>query len=179
MTTAHESVVYDIEDFKVWALLTDLSGAPTYSATAVDVPGISAVSLQPNLVTSELKGDSKIIAKKGRIDRFNFSATYGKIALDALPVFLGGTTVDGTGNAKWSIHGTNSLPYFKAAFRVLDTEVGDIHVVAYKCQVNGGTLLDQSSDNFGQPKIEFEGIPTHADDSLFLDILFEDVASSL
>lgn len=173
--TTHESVVYDVEDFKVFPLTADTGGAPTYGA-AVDVPGIASVSMDPNLVTAELKGDARIIAKKGRIDRFNFSATYGKIALDVLEVIIGGAAADGTGNASWAISGSNSLPYFKAEFRILDTDIGDIHVVAYKCQATGGTLLDQSSDNFGQPKVDFEAIPTESDDSL-VKFVFNDVAA--
>lgn len=172
--TVHESVVYDVEDFKVAPLLTDVTGAPTYGAWK-DVPGIAEVSMDPNLVTGELKGDAKIIAKKGRIDRFNFSATYGKLSLDAMAIMVGGAVTDPTGTtAKWSIGGTNSLPYFKAGFRILDADVAAVVVVAWKAQVTGGSLLDQSSDNFGQPSIDFEAIPCTSDSSLFLDINFSD-----
>ena len=176
--TTHESVVYDVEDFKVAALLTDTTGAPTYGVWK-DVPGIAEVSLDPNLVTGELKGDAKIIAKKGRIDRFNFGATYGKLSLDALGVMVGGTTTDNAGNAKWSMPGTNSLPYFKAGFRILDSDVGSVIVIAYKCQVTGGSLLSQSSDNFGQPSIDFEGIPCTSDSTLFVEIGFYDAVTNV
>lgn len=176
--TVHESVVYDVEDFKITKMLTDVTSAPTYGSW-VDVPGIAEISLDPNLVTGELKGDAKIIAKKGRIDRFNFSATYGKLSLGALEVFVGGSTTDGTGYAKWTIGGTNSLPYFKAAVRILDADVADVHIVAHKCQVTGGTLLDQSSDNFGQPSIDFEAIPCTSDPTLFVDVLFHDSVTAL
>lgn len=178
MPTAHETVVYDVHDFKVWALLTDsVSGSPTYDA-AVDVPGVAEVSFDPNFIANELKGDAKIIAKKGRIDKFNFSATYGRVALDALEVFMGGTVSDGSGFARWRFPASNSLPYFKAAFQISDAEVGDVHVTGFKCQVTGGTLLNQSSDEFGQPTIEFEAIPT-SNDSLFVDIEFFDAVTPL
>ena len=177
--TAHESVVYDIHDFKVRAMTADTGVAPTYAGTQFDVPGISACSMQPNLVTAELKGDAKVIAKKGRVDRFNFSVTYGRIALDVLPIFFGGTVTDPVGGSKWSFPGVNSLPFFKASFQISDAEVGDVHITAFKCQVTGGTLLDQSSDNFGQPKIDFEAIPCNSDDDLFLDIDFLDAVTAL
>lgn len=171
--TAHESVVYDVEDFKVAAMLTDVSGAPTYGPWK-DVPGIAEVSLDPNLVTAELKGDAKIIAKKGRIDRFNFSATYGKIPMDAMAIMVGGTVSDVAGGSKWKLGGTNSLPYFKAGFRILDADVSSVIIIAYKAQVTGGTLLDQSSDNFGQPSVDFEAIPCTADSELFVEVSFWD-----
>lgn len=183
MPLTHESVVYGVTDFKVAKLLTDpSSGSPTYGAS-VDVPGIDSVSLDPNLITAELKGDGKVIAKKGSIDKFGFSSTYGKLSLDALAAFVGGTVTDAgvTPNqtSKWVINGKNSLPYFKASFQILDTDIGDIVVVAHKCQVTGGSLLSQSTDNFGQPTIDFDAFPTNANDALFVDITFNETATTL
>lgn len=174
MPTAHESVVYDVHDFKVYALLSDALGAsPTYD-NAVDVPGIAEVSLDPNLVTAELKGDAKVIAKKGRIDKFNLSATYGKIALDVLAVIIGGAVTDGTGSAKWSVGGDNSLPYFKAVFVINDASVGQVKVTLYKAQLTGGTLLGQQTEQFGQPTLQCEGIPAEGDPTYFFEVEFLD-----
>lgn len=161
MSLAHETVVFDVLDAKVYALLTDPVGAsPTYGA-AVDVPGIADVSVDPNMVTAELKGDSRIIAKKGRIDRFNFSATYGKFSTDVLGVILGATTtVTGSTNVRLRSASPAPLPYFKLEFKIEDLDVGvaDLHCTLYKCQLTGGTLLGTSSDNFGQPTMQGEAI---------------------
>jgi hypothetical protein len=164
MTAAHETVLYDVHDFKVYALLTDATGAsPTYGA-AVDVPGIAEVGLDPNLVTKELKGDARIIAKKGRVDRFNLKATYGKLSLDVLGVILGGQVFDlGSGSseeARWDLSSPAPLSTFKAEFKVDDLDIGlaTVHVILYKCQLTGGTLFGQKSDDFGQPSMDLEGI---------------------
>lgn len=179
MPTQHETVVFDVHDCKVYKLLTDNAGSsPTYSS-AVDVPGIAEVSLDPNLLTAELKGDAKVIAKKGRIDKVNLSATYGKLALDVLGVVLGGTNTDQAGSARWRLAGTNSLPYFKIVFVINDADVGQVKVTLYKAQVTGGTLLGQSSDQFGQPTMQVEGIPALGDDNYFIDIELLDVAEVL
>lgn len=178
MTTARESVLYDVNDFKVAALLTDVTTAPTYSSTK-DVPGIAAVAMQPGIKSAELKGDAKVLARKGNVDRWTFSCTYGKVALDALVVFFGGAATDGTGKVTYSLPGVNTLPYFKASFSILNADVADAHVVAHKSQVTGGTVLDQSTDAFGQPKIDFESIPCISDDDLFVDIEFYDTATPL
>lgn len=169
MPIAHETVVFDVHDAKVYPLLTDASGAsPTYGP-AVDVPGIAEVSIDPNIVTAELKGDARVIAKKGRTDRLNFSATYGKLALDALQVILGGTITDGgTGTdetSRYRLASPASLPYFKIAFSIEDVDlgIGNLTVTIYKAQLTGGTLIGSSTDNFGQPTFDAEGIALNGD----------------
>lgn len=168
MALGHETVIYDVHDFKVYPLTADTGASPTYGA-AVDVPGIAEVSANPNLVTAELKGDARVIAKKGRIDKITGSATYGKISLDVLEVILGGSVVDtGETSALYRLLGNNSLPYFKVEFKIEDVELGlgDVHTRLYKCQLTGGTLLTGTTDSFGQPTLEFEAIPLDSNDQL-------------
>lgn len=177
-----ETVVFDVHDFKVWALISDTaeSASPTWSSVAVDVPGIAEVSLDPNFITAELKGDAKVIAKKGRIDRFNLSATYGKLAQRVLQVILGGDIIDGTAGAtRYRTKGRNSMPYFACAFTIEDADVGMVRVILYKAQLTGGTLINQSTEEFGQPSLEAEGIPCDSDDELFFDVDFLDTAVPL
>jgi hypothetical protein len=168
MPVPHETVTFDVHDFKVYPLLTDTGASPTYGP-AVDVPGIAEVSLEPNFITAELKGDAKVIAKKGRIDKFNISATYGKVSLDVLEAILGGAVTDNAStDSTWELLGTNSLPYFKAAFKIddLDSGLGTLAVTLYKCQLTGGTLISGQTDEFGQPEMEIEGIPLASNDVL-------------
>lgn len=158
---SHETVVYDVHDCKVYPMLTDVAGsAPTYGP-GVDVPGIAEVSVEPSFANSELKGDARVMAKKGRVDKMSFSATYGKVALDVLKIITGGTIVDIEDvSAEWFLTGDNSLPYFKLEFKISDVDLGlgDLHVTLYKCNLTGGTLLGGSSDEFGQPEMELEAI---------------------
>jgi hypothetical protein len=180
MPLAHETVVYDVHDFKVYALTDDSGASPVYSA-AVDVPGIAEASMDPNFLTAELKGDARIIAKKGRVDKFTCSATYGKVSLDVLNTVLGGTITDtASSSARWRLLGDNSLPYFKAEFKIqdVDTGLGDLHVRLYKCQLTGGTLISGQTDEFGQPTMELEAIPTDTSD-LLVDVELLDVVTAL
>lgn len=166
MPAAHESVLFDVHDFKVYPLTADTGASPTYG-DAVDVYGIAEVGLDPTLVTAELKGDGKVIAKKGKMDRVSSSATYGRLSADVLAVILGTTTTDvSETQARARILAGTSLPYFGAAFVIEDADNGieDVVVTLYKCQVTGGSLLGQSTDNFGQPSFEFEGIGLAATD---------------
>lgn len=161
MPLSHSTVVFDVNDAKIYPMLTDTVGAsPTYGA-AVDVPGIAEVSAEPNLVTAELKGDATVIAKKGRVDRINFSATYGKLSLDALKVLQGGVTGDtASTQSTYRLSAPAPLPYFKLEFQVqdLDLGLGSLIVVLYKCQVTGGTLINTSSDSFNQPSFTGEAL---------------------
>ena len=168
MPLTRETVVYDVHDFKVYPLTDDSGASPTYGA-AVDVPGIAEASMDPNFITAELKGDARIIAKKGRIDKMTVSATYGKISLDVLNTVAGGDiTEDGEVSTDWTLLGNNSLLYFKSEFKIEDVEegLGDLHVILYKCQLTGGTLITGSTDEFGQPTLELEAIPADSHDKM-------------
>lgn len=179
MAASHETVLFDVDDFKVYPLVDDTGASPVYG-TAVDVPGIAEVGLDPNLLTAELKGDGgRVLAKRGKIDRFNFSATYGKLDLDALEVLIALQVEDFGSDAGEVARGRykagTQLPEFLAAFQVLDVEgsLGALTVVAYKCQVTGGTLLGQSTDEFGQPTVDFEATGLQSTDAEWTDVMLD------
>jgi hypothetical protein len=177
VVTPTETVLYDVSDFKVYALTADTGASPTYGA-AVDVPGIAQVGLDPNFLTAELKGDAKIIARRGRVDKVKIAATYGKLSQTVLAIIMGGTVTSGSGTSGYLLKGTNSLPYFKCAFTITDADVGSVNVTLYKAQLTGGTLISQQTDNFGQPTMDVEGIPLTSNDNMFA-IDFYDALTAL
>jgi hypothetical protein len=141
----------------------DGSGAsPTYGA-AVDVPGINSISVDPNIVSAEIKGDGgKLIGFKSRIDRMNCSVGYAQLSLDVLEVLTGQTMTTGTDNE--IPFDTDELPKFKLECQILDTadDVGDVHLILYVCRMTGGTFLGQSSDAFGNPTFDLTAFsPQH------------------
>lgn len=172
----HRTVFFDVHDAKVYSLTDDTGASPTYGS-GFDVPGIAEVGLDPGLITAELKGDARVIAKKGRVDRFALTFTYGKLSLDVLEVMIGGTVTDGepsANDARWALQGDNELPYFAFRFKIedLETGIGDLHVTLWKCQITGGTLIGSSTDNFGQPTGQLEAIPAESNDELIqVDLL--------
>lgn len=160
MPAPNETILFDVHDFKIYPMTANTGASPTYGA-GIDVYGIAEVGLDPTLVTAELKGDGKVIAKKGKLDRLSASATYGRLSGPVLDVLLASTTSEVSAtHARTRLEAGNSLPYFGAAFVIEDADNGveDLVVTIYKCQVTGGSLLGQSTDNFGQPSFEFEGI---------------------
>lgn len=186
MAALTSTIVYDVTDFRVWPLTADDgSASPTYG-TGVDVPGIAEVSLDPNISSAELKGDGTTIARRGRTTGFTLSATYGKVDVNVLKTLLGGSTsTGGTANTEW-INWTlksseASTQYFRAAFQVLDVEVGLAAVTVYlnKCAVTGGTLMNQASESYGQPSVEIGAIqPNHATTPM-IEVRLEESATTL
>jgi hypothetical protein len=184
-----ETILFDVHDCKVWPMLTDVVGAsPTYGA-AVDVYGISQVGIDPNMVTAELKGDARVIAKKGRLDRVNINATYGKLSFDVLDVILDATvTAGGSGSAETStvtLQGGIPLPYFKFAAQIqdVDTGIGDLTIIAFKCQITGGSLVGVQTDQFSQPNFTAEGISVdgtiHALPGVIADMIIHETLTAL
>lgn len=156
MTVAHESILYDIEDLRIWHMATDASNAsPTYSA-GVDVPGVSQVSLDPTITANSLKGDGRTMASRARLDDFAFKATYGEAALDVLAVVLSSSVIDDAHRAHLPIVLPKATGLFAVRFVITDVDLGldALVVTAFKAQLSGGTLLGSSSDSYSQPALE-------------------------
>lgn len=162
MAANKSTITFDVHDCKVYSITADTGSGITYGS-AVDVPGIQEVTLEPNFVTAELKGDGKVLAKKGKVDRLNFSGTYSEMSLDVLAVIFGGSVTTGgtlaSETAAYEFTG-QSLPYFKIEFLIsdLESDLEELVVVLNKCQITGGTLVNGSTDNFGTPSFTAEAI---------------------
>lgn len=167
---SHRTIAFDVHDAKVYPLLTDAAGAsPTYGA-GLDVFGVRTVSVNPGLVTAELKGDARIVARRGRTERYDFSVGYDKIDLDVLNTIQGSgaatpvadTGTAGTAVATYRAVAPNPLPYFRLEFKIddLDPGLGSLKVTLWKCQLSGAKLLSTSSDAFNQPSFDGQAIAT-------------------
>ena len=188
MAASHSAITFDVKDCKVYTITADASGSATTFGSGVDVPGIQEVSLEPNFITNELKGDGGVVlAKKGKIDRMNFSCTYGELSLDVLEVLLGQTIVpSGTGTSEVADLpiDDSSLPYFKIAFLIDDLQTsGDdlatVVVTLQKCQLTGGSLISGSTDSFNSPTFTAEGIKPNGTPVRFGNVSFAETAATL
>jgi hypothetical protein len=182
MAASKSTITFDVHDCKVYPVTADATGGITYGA-AIDVPGIQEVSVEPNFVTAELKGDGKVLAKKGKIDRLNFSATYSELSLDVLATIFGNTvTAAGSGSTETATYtfGGDSLPYFKVEFLVndLEADLAELVFTLNKCQVTGGTIMSGSTDAFGSPSFDAEAILPIADNG-FGTVQFRESSSGL
>ena len=188
MAVAQQAITFDVQDCKVYTI-ADVVGGTYGTSDGKDVPGIQEVSVEPNLITAELKGDGKVVAKKGKIDRLNFSCTYSELSLPVLAKILGGTVAtagsDTAESASLSIDGT-SLPYFAVAFLLTDLQsqdsndaVASVKMELHKCQITGGTLLSGSTDDFATPSFTAEAILTNDSNYGFGKVTFDETAATL
>ena len=168
MAVANSVITFDVKDCKVYPMLTDPAGAAMTFSAGLDVPGIQEVSLEPNFITAELKGDGgAVLAKKGKIDRLNFSCTYSELALPVLAALLGQTLAEsdtGSDGLATLPFDDSSLPYFMIAVLMDDLQAssGDtpatVVLTLQKCQLTGGSLLSGSTDSFSNPTFTAEAI---------------------
>ena len=190
MAASTSAITFDVKDCKVSPQTADASGSASTWGGAVDVPGITEVSLEPNFITNELKGDGGVVlSKKGKIDRLNFSCTYGELSIDVLNVLLGDTKVasSGTGTDAETLTmpiTDASLPYFRIQFLIDDLEtsgdsLAEVIVQLQKCQLTGGSLVSGSTDTFNQPNFTAEAIKPNGTPVQFGEIKFLETATGL
>ncbi len=168
MAVANSVITFDVKDCKVYTQTADTAGSVMTHGSAVDVPGIQEVSLEPNFITNEMKGDGgAVLAKKGKIDRLNFSCTYSELSLPVLAVLTGQTLAEsdtGSDGLATLPFDDTSLPYFMIAFLMDDLQhsSGDLPATVVctlqKCQLTGGSLISGSTDSFSNPTFTAEAI---------------------
>lgn len=86
-------VLYGLNDAKISALLTDAGAAPTY-ATALDVPGVTNLTMAAIYNPKELPGDGGIVAVGGGILGYDVECTFAMLPLKLLAVLQGGTVAE-------------------------------------------------------------------------------------
>ena len=183
MAANSSTISFDVQDCKVYPVTADVAGGITYGA-AVDVPGIQEVSVEPNFISVELKGDGKVLAKKGKVDRLNFSATYSELSLPVLATIFGGSvSTGGSGSSETASYEFDgqSLPNFKIEFLVndLESDLAEMAFVLNKCQITGGTIMSGSTDNFSTPSFDAEAILPTATGLGFGEVIFREASSGL
>lgn len=182
MPVSHETVLFDVHQFAVWPLLSDpaIGGSPTYGPS-VRVPGIQTVGFNPNFVGAEIKGDSRVIARKSKLDRIGLTTGHAKFSLDVHSVILGlpvtDSLVNGVNIAAQTINGYNPLPYFKCAFTIDETDVGVGSVVniLWKCMLTGGALTGGATDQFHSSGLDMECIPLYCNDAMWTPRIYDTV----
>lgn len=136
---AKESVILGINDAKISPITVDDSTALTYGA-AIDVPGITEIKVTPSFVEKELRGDEQVKDNYSKLDFIDWSFANSILSLDVLAILIGGTVTSGgvTPNQKqtYKLKNTDKPKYFKLEGKSDYADVGDVHVVLYKCKAS-------------------------------------------
>lgn len=133
--------------------LRDVKVAP-YNAdgsigTIVDLPNSQTLEFSEKEDYSELRGDDKVVAKRGNGATVDWKLGSGGISLEAYVILNGGTLeVSGVTPAvktSYKKKTTDSRPDFWCEGQAISESGGDFHVVLERCKADGdinGSLSD-------------------------------------
>jgi hypothetical protein len=177
MAVATATKSFGVDDAKVSGITVDDATTLTYG-TALDIPGIQAISMSPSYIEKDLKGDEKILDYYTKLESIEWSFSNAKIALDVLEELLGATlTESGTtpnGTQTLSLKGADIPGYFKLEGQVKYTDAGDLHLVLYKCKCNK-LDIEVKNEEYAVVSASGKAIPTIKDDKVW-DVVINETA---
>lgn len=154
---------YGLRDVKVAPL--DPDGTP---GTMVDLPNAQTLSFTENEDFQELRGDDKVVAKRGNGPTVDWELDSGGISLEAYAIMNGGTVVTSgitpAVKTTYSKKGTDSKPDFWAEGQAMSESGGDFHMVLYRCKADGGIEGELADGEFWVTQASGTGIANLADD---------------
>ena len=131
------SLPFGLRDVKIALLAAD--GTP---GTMVDLPNAQTMSFTENEDYTELRGDDKVVAKRGNGATVDWELDSGGIALEAYVIMNGGLlTTSGVTPAvvkKYTKKATDARPDFWAEGQAMSESGGDFHMVLKRCKADGG-----------------------------------------
>lgn len=187
MPIAHFSKLYAVEDAKIAKLTADpAGGAATYGAL-IDVPGIKDVTLSGTIETKELRGDNSLLDILTKLKSLSITVAHAKISLDALPIFLGGTTVDSgvapAQKATYDLTGDSNPNYFKFEAKTptdgVDFVGGDGHMLLHKCMVSGIPDIGFAEEDYRNVGFSAASTPLLATGKKWLTVVFNETAAAI
>lgn len=145
MTITREALPYGLRDIKV-GLLDAVTGLPT---VLVDLPNAQELSFTDTEDFQELRGDDKVVAKRGNGATVEWELGSGGIMLEAYAIMAGGTvTISGVSpNTKKTYRKrvTDSRPDFWIEGQCMSESGGDFHAVLPRVKADDsleGTMED-------------------------------------
>lgn len=131
------SLPFGLRDVKIALLAAD--GTP---GVMVDLPNAQTMSFTENEDYTELRGDDKVVAKRGNGATVDWELDNGGISLEAYVIMNGGTlTTSGVTPAvvkKYTKKATDARPDFWAEGQAMSEAGGDFHMVLKRCKADGG-----------------------------------------
>lgn len=160
------SLPFGLRDVKIAPLEAD--GSP---GTMVDLPNAQTMSFTENEEYKELRGDDKVVAKRGSGATIDWTLDSGGIALEAYVVMNGGElVVSGVTPAvkkTYSKKSTDSRPDFWAEGQAMSESGGDFHMVLERCKADGGIEGELADAEFWVSSASGTGIGRLTDDELY------------
>ncbi len=181
MPLATSSKVLGLNDMVISELTVDTSGTLTYG-TAFDIPGVTKLTLTPNYVEKELRGDEALLDTYQRLAAVEFSFEHAMVSLDALKIITGGTlTASGTTpnqTQTLNISRTSLAKYFKLQGKIIysDFASGDVWLTLYKCK--GQFKIEFQTEEYASISCSGKAIGTVKDGKI-MDLVFRETTAAL
>lgn len=143
----NEALPFGLRDIKLSTLT-----AAGVKGTGVDLPNSRTLSFEEAEDFEELRGDDKVVTRRGKGPSVEWELEAGGISLEALVVINGGTlTVSGTTPdtvKTYSKKATDQRPDFFAEGQSISEGGGDFHTVLYRCKADGGVTGEMADSSF-------------------------------
>ena len=163
---------YGIRDVKITPY-TDALGT-ILGGTSVDLPYAQTLSFSETEEFEELRGDDKLVTTHGQGAQVDLSLESGGISLAAWAVLSGGSLVEEgvAPNRRVRLRKRSSdvRPYWKAEGQSISDSGGDLHVVIYRCRINGDLSGDFADGQFFVTNASGLGLPLVDDTN---DLLYD------
>lgn len=175
MSISKQSITYNLDDGKIFPLLSDdTGGSPSYAA-GIDLPGVRNHTAEAQVLTAESKGDAKILDVYSKIEKFSGRVDQAKIDFDAFATMMGGSVAE-TGASpnerkSFALKGANVPGYFKMETQIKyvgGEEVGlgaDFHVILHKVKITG-LSVEWSNESHVSVSFDYSAIPLNSNDEL-------------
>ena len=144
MTLPVTILPYGLRDVKIAPLGAD--GSP---GTKVDLPNAQTLEFSESEDFAELRGDDRLVAKRGQGTQIEWTLSNGGISLESYKIMAGGALAmtGSTPNQKrtYTKLDTDIRPYFYAEGQSMGETGGDFHVILYRLIADDsleGTLGD-------------------------------------
>lgn len=172
MAITREAIPFGLRDVKIAKLAAnDLPG------TLVDLPNGQTFEFSDTEDYTELRGDDKLVAKRGSGSMVEWSLEAGGISLEAYAVMSGGAvTIGGTSPAAWKKYrklATDNRPYFWVEGLAMSDTGGDFHALVPRCIADDsleGTLAD---GEFWVTSASGTGLASGSSDPKLTDLVYE------
>jgi hypothetical protein len=172
---------YGIRDLKL-TKYTDSSGT-LLGTVSVDLPNMNTLSFSETEEFSELRGDDKLIATRGKGSQVEWSLEAGGMNFAAWAIMTGGAvTLTGTTPNRVTTfrkRSTDQRPYFRIDGQSISDSGGDITARIYRARVNDKVEGEFADGEFFMTSASGLGLPLLGDYDLLYDFIQRETSAPI
>jgi len=172
MAITREALPFGLRDVKIAPLL--VTGLP---GTLVDLPNAQEFEFTDTEEYTELRGDDRLVAKRGAGSTVEWTLNNGGISLEAYAVMAGGSvTISGTGSdttKRYRKLATDNRPYFWVEGKAMSDSGGDFHAILPRVIADDSLEGTLSDGEFWISQASGTGLSSLSTDPKLLDVLYD------